>query len=187
MKRSSGITVAVLVGILILSALWLLKIDRSASLVNTEAGSDLVDTDEQGSSRFTDLAGTPFSFEEYAGSVIVVNSWATWSPFSKKDLALLSELAVTYKDSGVMFAAVNRAEDPAIIKAYLRSETVLTDHIKIVVDPNDGFYERIDGFAMPETVVYGSEGELLWKKRGVLDKNELVDILSESVTNVQTN
>jgi thiol-disulfide isomerase/thioredoxin len=130
---------------------------------------------------YQDLNGNELSLESYLGEVVVVTSWASWSPFSAADLTALNELAAEY-DDGPVFLAINRKETKEQALRYLATIADVPNLI-LVLDPADRFYARIGGYAMPETVVFDQSGQIVLHDRGVLDpasiRTAISGILSE--------
>lgn len=121
---------------------------------------------------YTDLDGNAVLLSSMKGKPLIVNSWATWMPFSKDELALLNDVKKQYGDS-IEILAINRMEDKEFIKSFL-STYAIERTITLLTDPTDNFYKAIQGYAMPETVFYRDDGTLMMHKRGVLTRDELV-------------
>lgn len=116
-----------------------------------------------GSAPFTTLEGDPVAVSYDEESVRVVSAWASWCPSCKEGLLLLDGLASRYDD--VTFIAVNRNENPTTARAYLETLPELT-HLTVALDANDHFFKTVEGYAMPETVVYDKEGVIVSHLRG---------------------
>ncbi len=120
---------------------------------------------------YTDLDGNPIQLAEYKGKPLIINAWATWTPFSKDELILFSKYKAEYGDA-VTVLAINRMENVATIKAYL-DFIGKPGGIVFLGDPTDNFYKSIQGYAMPETVFYDSEGIIVNHARGVLTEEDI--------------
>lgn len=129
---------------------------------------------------YTDIDGEVIDLAQYSNQVRVVNSWATWSPLSKEELPVLDKLAESYIESGVIFLAINRRENKDYANAYLRTLPELKN-FQIVYDPVDNFFSKVDGFAMPETIVFNKEGIVAAHYRGLVKPEELASVLDELV------
>ncbi len=117
---------------------------------------------------YTDVNGAEMSLEDYLGQVLVVTSWASWSPFTESDLTSLNLMAADYPDEEVTFMAINRKEtkDQA---ARLLATLPSFPELKIVIDTQDHFYHSVAGYAMPETIVFDEQGAIILHVRGALD------------------
>ena len=58
----------------------------------------------------TNEQGTPFSFEQYEGKVLLVNFWATWCPPCVEEIPSLNALQVHYLDSEFEIVSINYRE-----------------------------------------------------------------------------
>lgn len=87
---------------------------------------------------------------DFAGKPLVINSWAAWCPFCRKELA---DFAVIQKEFGdkTVIIAIDRAETKEVAKKYTDELGVTADMI-FLLDPSDSFYQSIGGFSMPETI-----------------------------------
>lgn len=122
---------------------------------------------------YTDLSGATVDLAFFQGKPLVVNVWASWSPFSKDELPLLARMHERYGDT-VTIVAMNRKEDKTRARAYLayigdpKGPTYL-------IDPTDHFYNTVAGFAMPETIFYNATGNIVGHVRGVLTEEGFVN------------
>lgn len=122
---------------------------------------------------FTDLEGNPLTLDAYEGKVRVVNTWASWSPFSAEELKGLDELGAEFKDKNIVVIAVNRKEPKEQAVRFLRSLKNF-DNIVFAIDTLDSYYASVGGFSMPETLVYDARGNKIFHKRGPMSKEEMV-------------
>ncbi len=130
----------------------------------------------------TDLDDRPVSLADYQGSVIVVNTWASWCPFCTQELPDFETLASEYKEKGVVVIAINRAESKLQIQAYLNTLPSFSNTI-VLQDVGDSYYKFIGGFSMPETVFYDTDGTVVVHKRGFMRLEEMRQQL-ETVLNL---
>lgn len=120
---------------------------------------------------YLDIEGNVVDLTQFKGRPLIINSWASWVPFSKDELKLLEGVQDLYGEK-IVILAINRKEDTAVIKSYL-SAMGISGKVLFLVDPIDNFYNVIGGFATPETVFYNSDGTMREHKRGVLTESEL--------------
>jgi thiol-disulfide isomerase/thioredoxin len=66
-----------------------------------------------------DLQGRPHSLDEFRGHVTLVTFWATWCAPCRQEIPVMSALADRYRDEGLRLVAVNDAEAPERIAAFL--------------------------------------------------------------------
>lgn len=150
---------------------------RQVNEVGT-AATDLLADDVTAS--FTTLVGGALSFESYRGTVRVVNVWAGWSPYATTELPVLDRLAAGYDPKQVTVIALNRSEPKERAQAFLNTLPELT-HLTVAIDPTDIFYRKVGGYAMPETFVFSSGGDLLLHHRGVASEEALKQTIDEAL------
>ncbi len=125
---------------------------------------------------YTDLSGRQLSLEDYLGKVLVVVSWASWSPFSAADLQNLNDLASSYSPEDVVFIAMNRKETKEQAARYLVTLPEFT-HLTLVIDTEDKFYSAVAGYAMPESLVFNQKGEIILHDRGVTNIEHIKSVI----------
>jgi thiol-disulfide isomerase/thioredoxin len=91
--------------------------------------------------------------------------WASWSPYTERELPILNQLASTYEGKGVVAIALNRKEPRERANAYLAAFTT-QPKVLYVIDETDAFYMSVGGYAMPETVIFDANGNIAWHHRG---------------------
>jgi len=117
-----------------------------------------------------DYDGNNVELRDYIGTPLVVNSWASWCPFCKKELPDFVEIQEEFVGE-VVFIAINRKESLKKAKGYT-DENGLTDDLIFLLDSGDAFYTAIAGFSMPETIFVDADGNITEVKRGVLTLEE---------------
>jgi thiol-disulfide isomerase/thioredoxin len=170
-EKSHLITISFLLAVLLLvggATFWFVYQKKHAVIEETAA----IFTNQPGELPYTDLIGNPVALDQYLGKVLVVVSWASWSPFSQADLSMLVELAKEYPAEKVAFMAINRKETKDQAMRYVGTLSPL-DGIVVAIDQNDNFYAAVGGYAMPETVIFDQRGEIIEHLRVVSPKAEI--------------
>lgn len=118
-----------------------------------------------------DYNGEMVSLADFASKPLVINSWAAWCPFCRKELV---DFAVAQKEFGdkVVIIAIDRQEPLSTAKKY-SDELGVTSDLIFLLDPSDSFYQSIGGFSMPETILVDKNGNIVDHKRGPMDINEI--------------
>lgn len=160
-----------LVIILVIALFFVLKIQREARALNESAAGDALGA-TQSEITYTDIDGNPVKLSDYLGRVLVVNSWASWSPFSAEELMGLSTVINEFDSTKVKVLAINRAEPGNTAQRYLKTVGA-TDNIFLILDPADNFYKSINGYAMPETVFFDKTGKIIFQSHGPLKTDEI--------------
>lgn len=125
-------------------------------------------TSTPGQATYTDVNGAERSLEDYLGQVLVVTSWASWSPFTQNDFTSLNLIANDYVGKDVVFMAINRKETKEQAARYLATIPPYSN-LLVVIDTEDRFYSSVAGYAMPETIVFDKTGAITLHLRGVVD------------------
>lgn len=129
---------------------------------------------------YTNLNGEEVELIDFVDGVTVVNSWASWSPSSARELVDLSEIGNEFKDRGVKIVAINRSEPASTANRFLSSIDEL-QNVTFILDSDDKYFKSIEGYSMPETVVYDSDGNIRMHIRGDFNKDELIVQIEELV------
>ncbi|MBI2515124.1 TlpA family protein disulfide reductase [Candidatus Wolfebacteria bacterium] len=127
-----------------------------------------------------DYNGKNVSLADFAGKPLVINSWAAWCPFCKKELLDFAAAQKEFSARGgsafgggdVTIIAINRAEPLETAKKY-SDEIGVTNNLIFLLDPADSFYQSIGGFSMPETIFVDGSGNIKIHKRGPMDIEEI--------------
>ncbi|TSC67555.1 MAG: alkyl hydroperoxide reductase/thiol specific antioxidant/Mal allergen [Parcubacteria group bacterium Gr01-1014_66] len=118
-----------------------------------------------------DFAGNIVTQETFKNRIVVVNIWASWCPFCRRELADFSRIHEEFKDH-VTILAVNRGETEVVARRYA-SEIVPQSNIIFLLDPDDSFYKSIQGFSMPETLFVDTRGIIRAHRRGQISEDEM--------------
>lgn len=139
--------------------------ESAQSLSDRQAGDKVPDFTLQ------DYDGKTVRLADFVGKPLVINSWAAWCPFCRKELL---DFAAVQKEFGgkVIIIAVDRAETRYIAKKYT-DELGVTGDMVFLLDPSDSFYQSIGGFSMPETIFVDKYGRIVDHKRGPMDTQEI--------------
>lgn len=124
-----------------------------------------------------DYNGKTVSLADFAGKPVIINSWAAWCPFCRKELV---DFAAAQKEFGdkVAIVAIDRTEPLNTAKKYTDELGVTKDMI-FLLDPSDGFYQSIGGFSMPETIFVDSDGDIVFHKRGPMNIEEISERIQQ--------
>lgn len=118
-----------------------------------------------------DYSGKTISLADFAGKPLVINSWAAWCPFCRKELPDFVTVQKEFGDK-VVIISINRQESLSTAKGYTDEQGTSKDLI-FLLDPKDSFYKSIGGFSMPETIFVDKNGFIQEHKRGPMDLNEI--------------
>ncbi len=177
--QKTKVTLVVLTLVLVLAGAgtWYVR----SSHIRNEVGKSATELlHESEATPYQTLTGESFTFGEYRGKIRVVNVWASWSPFAQSELPIISEVVSTYKERGVVALAINRNEPLERAQAYVATLPLLPELV-YVIDETDAFYTSVGGYAMPETIIFNTAGDIVWHYRGVITKELLTEQLEELI------
>lgn len=182
MKQSYLVLGVILLLVVLAATATFLIIKNNADEFQNEAKTDLLGSGES-SATYIDLLGNQINLEDFVGNVLVINSWASWSPQSQVELLSLQKLATEFSGKPVVFLAINRKESKEQATRFINTLPEVLN-VKILIDTTDHFYSTIGGYAMPETVVYKSDGTKAVHTRGTFKEDELRLLISENLAEI---
>lgn len=118
-----------------------------------------------------DYRGNTVKLADFQGKPLVINSWAAWCPFCRKELVDFATVQKEYGDQ-IVIIAIDRAETLATAKKY-SDEVGVTNDLVFLLDPGDSFYQSIGGFSMPETIFVDKNGVTVDHRRGPMEVAEI--------------
>lgn len=118
-----------------------------------------------------DYNGKPVGLADFPGRPLVINAWAAWCPFCRKELVDFAAVQTEFGDK-VVIIAIDRAESLETAKTY-SDELGVTSNLIFLLDPGDSFYQSIGGFSMPETIFVDKNGNIVDHKRGPMEADEI--------------
>jgi len=174
--RNHKVTIFVLIGTLCVFAFITYQF-VAVSGVFSDLKNDLKTIEPEQGSEYLDIHGNSVQMSEFKGRPLIVNSWATWSPYSKDELSLLTDIQRDYDD--IVVLAINRKENLPIISSYLKTYNINIEGLIFLSDTTDHFYTSSGGYAMPETIFYRKDGTIHTHVRGTLDRETANNIVKE--------
>lgn len=121
----------------------------------------------------TDFDGVALTLDEYLGTPVVLNFWASWCPFCIAEMPDFERVSQAFGDD-VAFLGVNLRDDSAQAVS-LADETGVT--YRLASDPSGVIYGAFGGTSMPTTVFIDADGIV----RDVIAGQMSEDALTSSV------
>lgn len=118
-----------------------------------------------------DYSGKTVRLMDFHGKPVVLNSWAAWCPFCRKELPDFAAVEKEFAGQ-VTIIAIDRAESLETAKRY-SDDLGVTNDLIFLLDPRDSFYRSLGGFTMPETIFVDKDGFIRFHKRGPMDREEM--------------
>ena len=179
-----GVVVALIVGVLFFVVSSQTASDQAVSdqAVPSQAAPDQNASPDKGQSNFdepffgitvVDYEKNEVQLSDFSGKPLVINSWAVWCPFCKKELADFAALQEEFPQD-ITVIAIDRQESLKKAKGFT-DEIGITEKMLFFLDPTDSFYKSIGGFSMPETIFVNETGTIVVHKRGPMDLEEMIE------------
>jgi thiol-disulfide isomerase/thioredoxin len=128
------------------------------------------------------LDGTTFRLSDFRGKVVLINLWATWCGFCKKEMPDLVALNEEYKDRNVEFIGLNvDDEELPQVEEFVRQYEV-TYRIGWT---NEDVYSVLRPRGIPSTYIITPDGQFHWAVSGAVPQERIKKKLEEAL-NVQS-
>jgi thiol-disulfide isomerase/thioredoxin len=116
-----------------------------------------------------DLAGAPKTLADYRGKVVLLNFWASWCPPCLREMPSMERLRVKMTGRPLAIVALDSAEAPEEVNAYLSRMTL---GFPILLDPDGSNTKRWKVFALPTTFLLDAEGRVRYVLTGPTEWDE---------------
>jgi len=103
---------------------------------------------------------------------LLVSLWAVWCQPCKRELPVLQDISRQREDLAVL--AVNIGDDPEMITSFL-TENGLS--IPVAIENNGALLEALDAATVPVTVLFDTDGRILWSHLGVVSADQVNEAL----------
>jgi peroxiredoxin len=98
-----------------------------------------------------------FRLEEYRGSIVVLNFWATWCAPCVEELPELHSIAERYRESGVVVFSVLHQDHPERAAEFLRTLNV---NLPLLIDRDERVAQRYRVRGLPFTFIIDRQGKV---------------------------
>jgi peroxiredoxin len=107
--------------------------------------------------QLNDLDGHPVSLASLRGKIVVLDFWATWCGPCVASLPLVSSVADSFKDQGVVFYAMNLKETAGQVRQFQAQKALA---FPVLLDANGKVSDLYQAQAIPETVLIDPAGKI---------------------------
>ncbi len=128
--------------------------------------------------------GTETSLEEiHHSGPVLIDFWALWCAPCLKAMRHLDNLQEKYREQGLTVLGINldTERSRSKVRSYIRSKGY---GFTVALDPSQESYRRLNGTAMPYTMLVDSTGKIVYRHSGYLPGDE--KILETEIQSVLT-
>lgn len=169
--KSSTVSTLLVMGLLLLVGIVIiLLLQRSSEQAELAASSAGQAFATETPDNYTDAQGATVNLSDMIGQPFVVTTWASWCPHCFADLQAIDSIMGEYPEMRIL--AINRKESLSQVKRYLATQPNL-ENVELIIDTSDQFFATVDGYTMPETLVFDASGAVVYHSRGNFDPNQL--------------
>jgi peroxiredoxin len=119
-----------------------------------------------------DLDGNEVNLSDYLGKDVILNFWATWCGYCRKQLPYIEEVYEKYSDTGLTVLAVNAMESHDQAADYIAKQGFT---FPVVLDVNGTVNQLYCVPALPATMFIDSEGIVKYARAGAFTSVEDVE------------
>jgi peroxiredoxin len=121
--------------------------------------------------------GEKFTNDSLKGKVVLIEFWATWCQYCKKDEAALESLTSEFKKNGLVVLAVNMGEPRRKVKKYLEGSP---RSCKIVLAEDTTLAAICEAKSYPLYILIDREGSIAGTQHGAAGESALRRLLSKA-------
>jgi thiol-disulfide isomerase/thioredoxin len=133
---------------------------------------------EMDDAELTSLDGATFKMSDFRGKVVVINLWATWCTFCKKEMPDLVQLNEEFKDRGVEFIGLNVDNEKLPEVEKFVNDYQVTYRIGWT---NEDVYDVLSPKGIPSTYIITRDGRFHWAVNGAASKERIRTKIEEAV------
>ena len=118
--------------------------------------------------------GTETSLEEiHHSGPVLIDFWALWCAPCLKAMRHLDDLQEKYREQGLTVLGINldTERSRSKVRSYIRSKGY---GFTVALDPSQESYRRLNGTAMPYTMLVDSTGKIVYRHSGYLPGDEKI-------------
>lgn len=127
----------------------------------------------------SDMQGKSHTLSDYKGKVVMLNFWATYCGPCIKEMPSMQRLKEKMAGKPFVILAVNMAEEPADVEAFLSKHKIKID-FPLLLDPEGEVVEQWMISAVPTTFILDPAGKIRYALYGGLewDSDEVIRTLN---------
>jgi thiol-disulfide isomerase/thioredoxin len=122
------------------------------------------------------IDGDQVSLDDYVGSVVLVNFWATWCPPCQAEIPALEAAYQAHKDEGFVILGVNVSESRTSVAPFVQA---LEMSYPVLLDGNGKLVEEYRSRGLPMSILLDREGTIRVRHIGYLSAEQLDQYLQD--------
>lgn len=122
------------------------------------------------------LDGTNVSLQDYLGSVVLINFWATWCPPCADEIPDLQATYEARKDDGFVVLGVNVEESREVVAPFVASYDVT---YPVLLDETGNVIKMYRALGLPVSVIVDQDGVIQVRHVGYVTAAQLEGYLAE--------
>ena len=132
------------------------------------------------------MQGERRHLEDYKGSVLLVNFWATWCPPCVKELPSIATARKLLSDEAFEVLAINVGEDKVQIERFLRTRLGGVSNLEVLIDDNLVAVKDWKVRALPTTYIVDHTGRVVYSATGEHDFSDfaVIDKIRELIRTI---
>ena len=124
----------------------------------------------------TTFNGNTISLQDLRGKPVVINFWASWCPPCRVEASLIERMWRAYKNRGLIFLGVNIQDRKKDALNYIREFDITYPNGP---DPTGEISIDYGVSGLPVTFFISSEGEVVRRWVGAIEKSVLISAIEE--------
>jgi len=123
------------------------------------------------------LEGGSFSSNSLRGRITLLQFWATWCPYCRRDEAAVDEIERMFAGQGLSVIAINEGESEAEVRSYLRQHPRAC---QVALDEHKDVPRRFGAHGYPSYVLVDGAGRIVGQQSGSGGKESLLALLRQA-------
>jgi peroxiredoxin len=115
-----------------------------------------------------DLSGNRVSLESFRGKPVLLNFWATWCPYCRKERSHLNELHRDYTDRGLVILSVSTDRSITKLKKFMKDGPA---EFMVLSDSEGRISKSYNIMGLPSSLLINREGIIKHKFTGFREWN----------------
>lgn len=124
------------------------------------------------------ISGDTIDTKKLKGKILVINIWSLWCGPCVAELPGLNDIVDKYKDKNIEFIALTHEKKESIDKFLNKEHRFL---FKIVPDAKNIYYNQLDSFGFPRTMIIDQKGIIRKVFSGGVNSKQAPDIIKQKL------